>query len=48
MFLKEFVQDNVSWAHLDIAAVATSENKGNRSATGFGIRLLVEYLRQRA
>jgi leucyl aminopeptidase len=50
MFLKEFVQDDIPWAHLDIAAVATrDDNKGpgGKGATGFGVRLLVEYLRQR-
>jgi leucyl aminopeptidase len=50
MFLKEFVQDHVPWAHLDIAAVASAENgKGPiaKGATGFGVRLLIEFLRQR-
>ncbi len=50
MFLKEFVKDNIPWAHLDIAAVANTENgKGliAKGATGFGVRLLVEFLRQR-
>ncbi len=51
MFLKEFVRDGVPWAHLDIAAVATEESgKGllRKGATGFGVRLLVDYLQQRA
>lgn len=47
MFLKEFVNDDMPWAHLDIAAVATCENGNAKSATGFGVRLLVEYLRSR-
>jgi leucyl aminopeptidase len=50
MFLKEFIKDGVPWAHLDIAAVATEENgKGpfGKGATGFGVRLLIEFLRQR-
>jgi len=50
MFLKEFVKDGVPWAHLDIAAVSTDENgKGpsGKGATGFGVRLLVEFLRLR-
>jgi leucyl aminopeptidase len=50
MFLKEFVKDGVPWAHLDIAAVATDENgkgPGGKGATGFGVRLLVEFLRLR-
>lgn len=51
MFLKEFVADHQAWAHLDIAAVATREDNKNptgKGATGFGIRLLVEYLKRRA
>ncbi len=50
MFLKEFIEPGVPWAHLDIAAVATEENsKGpnGKGATGFGVRLLVEFLRLR-
>ncbi len=50
MFLKEFVKEGVPWAHLDIAAVATDENgKGpcGKGATGFGVRLLIEFLRLR-
>ncbi|MCP4357185.1 MAG: leucyl aminopeptidase [Chloroflexi bacterium] len=47
MFLKEFT--DYTWAHLDIAGVALSE-KGNpytpRGGTGFGVRLLVEFLRK--
>jgi len=38
------------WAHLDIASVAISESDnagGGKGATGFGVRLLVEYLRRR-
>lgn len=46
IFLKEFVDDAVPWAHLDIAGVATSDDE--RFASGFGVRLLVEYLRRRA
>jgi leucyl aminopeptidase len=50
MFLKEFVKEGVPWAHLDIAAVSTDENDkrpGGKGATGFGVRLLVEFLRRR-
>jgi leucyl aminopeptidase len=50
MFLKEFVADDVPWAHLDIAAVATNDNGNDmapKGATGFGVRLLIEFLRQR-
>ena len=48
MFLKEFIEKGVAWAHLDIAAVATAEDgkaPGGKGATGFGVQLLVEYLR---
>lgn len=49
MFLREFVADDVPWVHLDIAAVSTRENgAGRKSATGFGVRLLVDYLQRRA
>jgi leucyl aminopeptidase len=50
MFLKEFVREGLPWAYLDIAAVATDENgKGpsGKGATGFGVRLLIEFLRLR-
>ncbi|MFW5940950.1 MAG: leucyl aminopeptidase [Chloroflexota bacterium] len=46
MFLKAFT--DYPWAHLDIAGVAANK-KGNSyipaGATGFGVRLLVEFLR---
>jgi leucyl aminopeptidase len=46
MFLKQFVLKDIPWAHIDIAGVATVENGSGRgqSATGFGVRLLVDYL----
>jgi len=50
MFLKEFVDEGIPWAHLDIAAVADADNgrvPSGKGATGFGVRLLVEYLRIR-
>lgn len=46
-FLGEFVGD-VPWAHIDIAAVAdTDKEKPYRAvgATGFGVRLIMEFLR---
>jgi len=49
-FLGEFVGD-IPWAHIDIAAVAdTSEQTSYRSvgATGFALRLVLEYLRELA
>jgi len=47
-FLGEFVGD-VPWAHIDIAAVAdTNTEKSWRGvgATGFGVRLVVEFMRR--
>ncbi len=49
MFLKEFIRAGTAWAHLDIAAVATTEESNTptgKGATGFGIQLLVEYFRR--
>ena len=46
-FLKQFVSDDVPWAHLDIAGVAETDKElpySPKGATGFGIRLLLEYL----
>ena len=46
VFLQEFT--SYPWAHLDIAGVALSEKAGDYApagGTGFGVRLLVEYLR---
>jgi len=48
-FLKEFVADR-PWVHLDIAGVGWAEaTKGYRSkgATGYGVRLLWEFLKSR-
>jgi leucyl aminopeptidase len=47
MFLKQFVDEGVPWAHIDVAGVATKEASaphGPECATGFGVRLLIEYL----
>jgi leucyl aminopeptidase len=47
LFLQEFV-DGVPWAHLDIAGPAFVEKDlpaTPRGGTGFGVRLLLEYLR---
>jgi len=43
-FLQQFVLNDVPWAHIDIAGTATVEKNGTRNATGFGVRLLVDYL----
>lgn len=47
-FLKKFA-DKTPWAHLDIAGVANADkiaggNKHLKGATGFGVRLLVDWL----
>ena len=49
-FLQNFVSD-LPWAHIDIAGMAwTEKNQGyhTRGATGYGVRLLVEFLEKRA
>lgn len=43
IFLKQFVDDGVPWAHLDIAGTATDDEE---RATGWGVRLLAEYLQR--
>lgn len=45
-FLEFFTEDHPAWAHLDIAGVAfgDSEFTMQKSATAYGVRLLVEYL----
>ncbi len=48
-FLKEFVGDT-PWAHLDIAGTAWSEKErpyGAKGATGIGVRLLLNFLKER-
>jgi leucyl aminopeptidase len=49
-FLKTFVPEGCRWAHLDIAGVADGRKKPWRGAgaTGFGVRLVVDWLRQKA
>lgn len=46
-FLEYFTESHPAWAHLDIAgmAFADSEFGSQKNATGFGIRLLIDYLR---
>lgn len=47
IFLKQFVNDQIPWAHLDIAGTADSNKEMPycpKGATGFGIRLLIHYL----
>lgn len=48
-FLENFVDKKVPWAHLDIAGPALAHkynNYTNKYMTGFGVRLLFEYLSQ--
>ena len=47
MFLKEFVTDNVKWAHLDIAGTAMLDKPQKefcKGATGAGVRTLLNYI----
>jgi leucyl aminopeptidase len=46
-FLKRYVDDGVAWAHLDIAGMAWSDKASStydKGATGFGVRLLDQYI----
>ena len=45
-FLEVFTENHPAWAHLDIAGTAftDSEFATQKSATGYGVRLLTEYL----
>jgi leucyl aminopeptidase len=46
-FLKQFVNEETPWAHLDIAGVSDWDNEMPycpKGASGFGVRLLIEYL----
>ncbi len=46
-FLQQFIEKDTTWAHLDIAAVADLPKDSPyapKGATGFGIRLLLNYL----
>lgn len=50
LFLKEFVSDRTPWAHIDIAGVAfigKAQPTCPIGATGFGVRLLTDYLLRR-
>ena len=47
LFLQEFV-DDTPWVHIDIAGPAFAEKEylfGQKGGTGFGVRLLLQYLR---
>lgn len=41
-FLQNFVEKGVKWAHIDIAGTSNIDS----IATGYGARLLVEYLKK--
>lgn len=45
-FLEAFIEEHPAWAHLDIAGVAfnDSEFSSQKSATAFGVRLLLDYI----
>jgi leucyl aminopeptidase len=48
IFLKQFVQNNTPWVHLDIAGTAEStkaENYQPKGANGFGVRLTIDWLK---
>jgi len=47
-FLRQFVSPETPWAHLDIAGVSNWDKEMpycTKGASGFGVRLLIEYLR---
>jgi leucyl aminopeptidase len=47
IFLKQFINEGQPWAHLDIAGTAATEKRKFycvKGATGFGVRLLLDYL----
>ena len=47
-FLQRFIKDGMPWAHLDIAGMAWSNKPGatyGKGATGYGVRLLDQYVR---
>jgi leucyl aminopeptidase len=46
-FLKQFVDEKIPWAHIDIAGVADTPKETHYSpkgATGYGVRLMINYL----
>lgn len=48
MFLKQFVEEGTQWAHIDIAGTGTVNKPAAycpTGATGFGMRLITEYIR---
>ncbi|GAB3541880.1 leucyl aminopeptidase family protein [Spirosoma fluminis] len=49
-FLEVFTEGHPAWAHLDIAGMAFADTEfgSQKNATGFGIRLLIDYLQKLA
>lgn len=44
LFLKEFVSDDRTWVHVDMAAADNADNAINpKGATGFGVRMLTDF-----
>jgi leucyl aminopeptidase len=46
-FIQRFIENGVKWAHIDMAGKAWSDKAGStydKGATGFGVRLLDEYV----
>ena len=49
IFLKQFIEKGTPWAHLDIAGTGDTEKSlpyCPKGPTGFGVRLLVDYLQK--
>ena len=47
LFLKEFVSENIAWAHMDIAGVDFKDNEYgiySKGATAFGVRTCLDYI----
>ncbi|MXO66782.1 leucyl aminopeptidase [Altericroceibacterium endophyticum] len=47
-YLQRFIENDTPWAHLDIAGMAWIDKDGptwNKGATGFGVRLLDQFIR---
>ncbi|MGB0525762.1 MAG: leucyl aminopeptidase family protein [Flammeovirgaceae bacterium] len=49
-FLENFIEEHPKWAHLDIASVAfgNTDHSSMKSATGFGVRLLIDFMQELA
>lgn len=43
-FLRAFINPKTPWAHIDISGVSWNLHNPNQGVSGFGVRLLVEYL----